>query len=129
VWHHGDFIEINEHGGVRMLGRSDATLNPGGVRIGTAELYRQVEPLPEVEDSLVIGQEWEGDVRVILFVKMADGADVHRRAAHTHPQADPHQLHAAPRAGQDHRGRRHPVHHQHEEGRTRRPQHRARPSR
>jgi acetoacetyl-CoA synthetase len=74
VWHHGDFIEITQHGGVRMLGRSDATLNPGGVRIGTAELYRQVEPLPEIADSLVIGQDWEGDTRVILFVKMADGA-------------------------------------------------------
>ncbi len=73
VWHHGDFIEITERGGIRMLGRSDATLNPGGVRIGTAELYRQVEPIPEVDDSLVIGQDWENDVRVILFVKMASG--------------------------------------------------------
>jgi len=73
VWRHGDFIEVNEHGGVVIYGRSDATLNPGGVRIGTAEIYRQVESMEEVEDSLVIGQEWKGDVRVILFVKMAPG--------------------------------------------------------
>ncbi|MBT8484116.1 MAG: acetoacetate--CoA ligase [Phycisphaerales bacterium] len=72
VWTHGDFIEINERGGVRIYGRSDATLNPGGVRIGTAEIYRQVEPLEEIADSLVIGQEWEDDVRVVLFVKLAD---------------------------------------------------------
>ncbi len=73
VWRHGDFIEINDRGGVTIYGRSDATLNPGGVRIGTAEIYRQVESVEEVEDSLVIGQEWRGDVRVILFVKMAEG--------------------------------------------------------
>jgi len=75
IWRHGDFILINEHGGVIMYGRSDATLNPGGVRIGTAEIYRQVESVDEVEDSLVIGQEWKGDVRVILFVKIAEGKD------------------------------------------------------
>ncbi len=76
VWHHGDFIEITERGGIRMLGRSDATLNPGGVRIGTAELYRQIEPLEEIDDSLVIGQDWDGDVRVILFVKLAAGFEL-----------------------------------------------------
>ncbi len=76
VWRHGDFIEINEHGGVVIYGRSDATLNPGGVRIGTAEIYRQVEQLEEIEDSLVIGQNWKNDVRVILFVKMADGYEL-----------------------------------------------------
>jgi acetoacetyl-CoA synthetase len=59
-----------------MLGRSDATLNPGGVRIGTAELYRQVEQLEEIEDSVVVGQKWENDVRVILFVKLAGGVDL-----------------------------------------------------
>ncbi len=68
VWRHGDFVEINGRGGVIVHGRSDATLNPGGVRIGTAEIYRIVEALPEVQDSLVVGQRWEGDVRVILFV-------------------------------------------------------------
>jgi acetoacetyl-CoA synthetase len=73
VWRHGDFIEINDRGGVVIYGRSDATLNPGGVRIGTAEIYRQVESVDEIEDSLVIGQEWKGDVRVVLFVKMAEG--------------------------------------------------------
>ncbi|MFH1242494.1 MAG: acetoacetate--CoA ligase [Pseudomonadota bacterium] len=76
VWRHGDFIEIREDtGGVIIYGRSDATLNPGGVRIGTAEIYRQVEQMEEIEDSLVVGQNWKGDVRVILFVKMAKGHD------------------------------------------------------
>ncbi len=73
VWRHGDFIEINDRGGVVIYGRSDATLNPGGVRIGTAEIYRQVESMDEIDDSLVIGQDWKGDVRVVLFVKMAEG--------------------------------------------------------
>ncbi len=76
IWHHGDFIEINDRGGVRIYGRSDATLNPGGVRIGTAEIYRQVEPLEEIEDSVVIGQDWGDDVRVILFVKLAAGHEL-----------------------------------------------------
>ncbi len=70
IWRHGDFIKINDHGGVTIYGRSDATLNPGGVRIGTAEIYRQVEQMAEIEDSVVIGQPWENDVRVILFVKL-----------------------------------------------------------
>jgi acetoacetyl-CoA synthetase len=73
IWRHGDFIEINERGGVTIYGRSDATLNPGGVRIGTAEIYRQVEQLEEIEDSLVIGQDWKNDVRIILFVKITAG--------------------------------------------------------
>lgn len=76
VWRHGDYIEINERGGVIIYGRSDATLNPGGVRIGTAEIYRQVETFDEVLDSLVIGQDWHDDVRVILFVKLADGHEL-----------------------------------------------------
>ena len=70
IWSHGDFILINDHGGIQIFGRSDATLNPGGVRIGTAEIYRIVEEFDEVEDSLVIGQEWNGDERVILFIKL-----------------------------------------------------------
>ena len=73
VWRHGDFIEINDRGGVIIYGRSDATLNPGGVRIGTAEIYRQVEQFEEIEDSLVIGQNWKNDIRVILFIKMNQG--------------------------------------------------------
>jgi acetoacetyl-CoA synthetase len=76
IWRHGDFIEINDRGGVVIYGRSDATLNPGGVRIGTAEIYRLVEGMDEIEDSLVVGQSWKGDVRVILFVKMAEGNDL-----------------------------------------------------
>lgn len=76
VWAHGDYIEITEHEGVIVYGRSDATLNPGGVRIGTAEIYRQVETVPEVLDSLVIGQDWENDVRVILFVKLREGHEL-----------------------------------------------------
>ena len=76
VWCHGDFAEITAHDGVIIHGRSDAVLNPGGVRIGTAEIYRQVEKLPEVLESVVIGQDWppgqEGDVRVVLFVKLRD---------------------------------------------------------
>jgi len=68
IWQHGDFAEWTEHGGMVIHGRSDATLNPGGVRIGTAEIYRQVEQLEEVQESVVIGQDWKGDVRVVLFV-------------------------------------------------------------
>ena len=73
LWHHGDYIVINEHGGVVVHGRSDATLNPGGVRIGTAEIYRIVEDLPFVLDSLVVGQRKDGDTRVVLFVVLASG--------------------------------------------------------
>ena len=76
VWRHGDFITITEHGGIVIHGRSDATLNPGGVRIGTAEIYRHVEGLAEIADSLVIGQSWKNDVRIILFVKMAEGKEL-----------------------------------------------------
>jgi acetoacetyl-CoA synthetase len=77
VWTHGDWCEITAHGGMVIYGRSDAVLNPGGVRIGTAEIYRQVEQLDEVVESLVIGQTWPpgeiGDVRVVLFVRLRDG--------------------------------------------------------
>jgi acetoacetyl-CoA synthetase len=73
IWRHGDYIEINERGSVKIFGRSDTTLNPGGVRIGTAEIYRQIEQMDEIEDSLVIGQNWKNDVRVILFVMMVGG--------------------------------------------------------
>ena len=73
VWCHGDYVELTEHGGMIIYGRSDAVLNPGGVRIGTAEIYRQVEQMDEVLEALVIGQDWEDDVRVVLFVRLADG--------------------------------------------------------
>lgn len=73
VWHHGDWCELTAHGGLIIYGRSDAVLNPGGVRIGTAEIYRQVEKLEEVAESLVIGQNWGRDIRVVLFVKLQEG--------------------------------------------------------
>ena len=73
IWAHGDFARITEHGGMIIFGRSDATLNPGGVRIGTAEIYRQVESLDEVLESICIGQDWDDDVRVVLFVVLRDG--------------------------------------------------------
>ena len=73
VWCHGDYAELTARGGVIIHGRSDAVLNPGGVRIGTAEIYRQVERMAEVEEALAIGQDWQGDVRVVLFVKLAAG--------------------------------------------------------
>jgi acetoacetyl-CoA synthetase len=73
VWRHGDWCELTRHDGMVIYGRSDAVLNPGGVRIGTAEIYRQVEKLEEVVESIVIGQDWKSDVRVVLFVKLRDG--------------------------------------------------------
>jgi len=97
VWRHGDWSRLTEHDGLVILGRSDATLNPGGVRIGTAEIYRQVEQLPEVVESLVIGQEWAGDVRIVLFVRLREGltlddglADRLRRRIGEH--ASPHHV-------------------------------------
>jgi len=73
IWCHGDFAEITRHGGVIIHGRSDATLNPGGVRIGTAEIYAQVEQVPEVIEALAIGQDFDNDVRVVLFVRLKPG--------------------------------------------------------
>ena len=76
MWRHGDWCEITQHGGLVIYGRSDAVLNPGGVRIGTAEIYRQVEQLPEVLESIVVGQDWQGDVRVVLFVRLRAGTSL-----------------------------------------------------
>src|SRR5690606_3902883 len=73
VWAQGDFGEITASGGFVIHGRSDAVLNPGGVRIGTAEIYRQVEKVPQVLESIAIGQDWDGDVRVVLFVRLREG--------------------------------------------------------
>lgn len=73
VWAHGDYAELTEHEGMIIYGRSDAVLNPGGVRIGTAEIYRPVEGLPEILESLAVGQEWNNDVRIVLFVKLREG--------------------------------------------------------
>jgi acetoacetyl-CoA synthetase len=72
VWTHGDYVELTSHDGVIIYGRSDAVLNPGGIRIGTAEIYRQVEQLPEVVECLAIGQQWDGDERIVLFVRLRD---------------------------------------------------------
>ncbi len=74
IWCHGDYAELTPRGGLVIYGRSDAVLNPGGVRIGTAEIYRQVEKLDEILESIVVGQAWDNDVRVVLFVKLRDGA-------------------------------------------------------
>lgn len=76
VWAHGDFAELTEHGGLIIHGRSDSVLNPGGVRIGTAEIYRQVEKLEEIVESIAIGQHWKDDVRVVLFVILRDGIEL-----------------------------------------------------
>jgi acetoacetyl-CoA synthetase len=74
VWHHGDYAELTAHDGVVIYGRSDAVLNPGGVRIGTAEIYRIVESFEEIAESIVVGQEWSGDTRIVLFVRLQPGA-------------------------------------------------------
>jgi acetoacetyl-CoA synthetase len=76
AWTHGDYIEITDTGGAIIFGRSDATLKPGGVRIGTAEIYRQVETFSEIVDSIVVGQKWKNDERIILFIKLAEGAEL-----------------------------------------------------
>ena len=105
LWHHGDYAALTVHGGVVIHGRSDAVLNPGGVRIGTAEIYRQVETLPEVLESLCIGQDWQNDVRVVLFVRLRDGvvldAALQRRIRdtirrHTTPRHVPAKIVAVP---------------------------------
>ena len=72
VWYHGDYAEIKDSGGYVMHGRSDATLNPGGVRLGTAEIYSAVEKFKEIKESLAVGQSWDNDIRIILFVVMND---------------------------------------------------------
>ena len=83
IWAHGDFAEITAHEGLIIYGRSDALLNPGGVRIGTAEIYRQVEKIPAVLDCVVIGQDWEDDVRIVLFVKLREGIQLTEHLAST----------------------------------------------
>jgi acetoacetyl-CoA synthetase len=76
IWCHGDWIERTIHNGIIIHGRSDATLNPGGVRIGTSEIYRQVEQVTGVLESIAVGQDWQADVRVILFVMLKDGLEL-----------------------------------------------------
>jgi len=101
VWRHGDWAEITSHDGMIIYGRSDATLNPGGVRIGTAEIYRQVEQLPEILESIVVGQDisTEGgeDVRIVLFVRLAPGIELddalrERIRAQIRANASPHHV-------------------------------------
>jgi acetoacetyl-CoA synthetase len=94
TWCHGDYLAESENGGLIIFGRSDAVLNPGGVRIGTAEIYRQVESFDEVVESLVIGQQWNSDVRVVLFVRLREGVQLDddlrdRIARHVRQQATP----------------------------------------
>ena len=126
VWQHGDYALQTTDGGFVILGRSDAVLNPGGVRIGTAEIYRQVEKLDEVLESLAIGQDWDHDVRVVLFVRLRAGVAARRDARATHPRRDPQQHDAAARAGAHRRGAGHPAHDQRQDRRTRRARRRAR---
>ena len=83
IWHHGDLIEWTSHDGFIIYGRSDAVLNPGGVRIGTAEIYRQVEQIEQIEEAICVGQQWDGDVRVVLFVRMKPGATLDDELATT----------------------------------------------
>ena len=130
VWCHGDYVELTAHDGLIIYGRSDATLNPGGVRIGTAEIYRQVEQLDEVIESIVIGQDWPpgdiGDVRVVLFVRLRDGLTLDRGAHRPDQAAHPRQHDSAPRTGQDRAGQRHSAHQERQDRRARRAQRRAR---
>ena len=120
VWCHGDFAEWTAHGGIIIHGRSDATLNPGGVRIGTAEIYAQVEQIPEVVEAIAIGQDWDNDVRIVLFVRLADGRHAGRgvcekrsgrrsaparRRATSRPRSCSRR-HPAHQIRQDHRARR-----------------------
>jgi acetoacetyl-CoA synthetase len=76
IWTHGDYIKITENGGIIVYGRSDSTLNPGGVRIGTAEIYRIVEEMEEIADSIVVGKKWNGDEKVVLFVVLSEGIEL-----------------------------------------------------
>lgn len=101
VWYHGDYIEKTPHGGIIIYGRSDAVLNPGGVRIGTAEIYRQVEQIPEILESVAIGQEWNHDVRVVLFVRLQEDLILdeelktrikHQIRVNTTPRHVPHKI-------------------------------------
>ena len=106
VWHHGDFVELTPSGGMIFYGRSDATLNPGGVRIGTAEIYRIVEKLPEIVECVAVGQPIEGDVAVLLFVRLVDGvvldADLEARIrVRLRQEASPHHVPRAIRAVPD----------------------------
>ncbi len=110
IWHHGDFAEWTPHGGMIIHGRSDATLNPGGVRIGTAEIYAAVEQIPEVVEAICIGQDWDGDVRIVLFVRLKEGVTLDDALREKIRRTIRAGIEPAPCAGEDRRGRRHPAH-------------------
>lgn len=95
VWTHGDFAELTGHHGLIIYGRSDTVLNPGGVRIGTAEIYRQIERISQIEDSVVVGQDWDNDIRIVLFVKLKEGLQLDEKLIHTIKQTI--REHASPR--------------------------------
>ncbi len=109
VWAQGDYAEEFADGGMVIHGRSDAVLNPGGVRIGTAEIYRQVEKVEQVLESIAIGQQWQSDVRVVLFVRPARWRRTGRGPGATDPPGDPRQHHASACTGEDPRGHGHPA--------------------
>ena len=110
VWAHGDFASWTDHGGMVIYGRSDATLNASGVRIGTAEIYRQVEQIPQVVESIAVAQEWDGDTRIVLFVRLAEDAVLDDALRDTIKRTLPRAVLASARARRD-RGRdRHPSH-------------------
>ncbi len=110
VWHHGDYATLTEHDGLIIHGRSDAVLNPGGVRIGTAEIYAVVESFEEIVEALAVGQEWRGDVRVVLFVRLKAGATLDEELKKRIRDVDTHEHHAPARAREDHRRARHAAH-------------------
>ena len=99
VWHHGDYAALTEHGGIIIYGRSDAVLNPGGVRIGTAEIYSAVESLQEIVEAIAVGQDWRNDVRVVLFVRLQPGCPTRRSVEAEDPRHHPRAHDAASCAG------------------------------
>ena len=119
VWAHGDFASWTVHGGMVIHGRSDATLNPGGVRIGTAEIYRVVESMPEVLEALAFGQRWQDDFRIVLLVRLADGVTLTDDLVARDPLACPHRVLAPPRPCGCRRGRRPSAHAQQQARRAR----------
>ena len=118
VWWHGDLATITSRGGLIVHGRSDTVLNPGGVRIGTAEIYRQVEKIEEVAESIAIAQQWQGDVRIVLFVRLRDGVTLDDESARQDPRHDPRQHDAAPRASAHRAGAGPAAHDQRQAGRA-----------
>ena len=117
VWAHGDFASWTEHGGMVIHGRSDATLNPGGVRIGTAEIYRVVESMPEVLEALAFGQQWHNDVRIVLLVRLVDGVSLTDDLVAKIPHG-PRRVLAATHARGRRRGRRPSAHTEQQAGRA-----------